>query len=82
MPRKRRHIQTGEEKDEERRRARAARRERSKEFAPLIRETLPPKQAANSETALADPRLAHPANASRRVALTRALQRQHGNTDG
>ena len=79
MPRKRRHIQTGEEKDEERRRARAARRERSKEFAPLIRETLPPEQAANSETALADPRLAHPANASRRIALTHALQRQHGN---
>ena len=78
MPHRRSRIQT-EEKDEERHRARATRREHSKEFSPLVGETLLPEQAIKPEVAFADPRLAHPANAARRVALVHTLQRQVGN---
>jgi hypothetical protein len=78
MPRKKRHVQTNEEK-EERHGAKANRRERGKELTPLTGETLPPEQAAKPKAALEDPRLTHPANASRRIALTQALQRQRGN---
>ena len=78
MPRQQRQIHT-EEKEEDHRRVRAPQREHSKEFFPLVGETLLPDQAIQPEAVFADSRLTHPANTARRATFVRTLQQQVGN---